>query len=632
VDFFESQERAKRNTSLLVILFAVGVAATVVSVHLLVSATVFRGQLADPRAFLLSAAGVLAVVGIGTAVKFAQMSHGGRAVAEALGGRLIDPGTGDPSERRVLNVVEEMAIASGLRVPPVYLMDDASINAFAAGNSEKDAVIGVTRGCIELLSRDELQGVMAHEFSHVFHRDMRLNMRLVGWLGGIFAVSIVGRILIQSMRGSRPSRGKNDGRAAVAALGVGLFIVGIVGYFFGRLIQAAVSRQREYLADASAVQYTRNPEGIAGALEKIAGAAGSRLSAPAAAEFSHFLFANGIASLFATHPPLAERIRRIRGARASIAAASATPGLPAAASRPAPTAPPMPTPVAGLAAGSAAASAPGRTAGEPPIHAAAVRASRDSMGTLSPESVARAQALLADASSVLVEAARDPFSARAVVCAALLQDRSAARAVQLAAIRASDPKLAAETERLAARGALRPVDRLPLLELAAASLAALSPAQYAAFRTTLAQLIAADGEVDRLEWTVRVLLRHAVEGRSAAPHPSRRATDDDVSLVASVLAWSGARDAPAACRAWSAAAAGDGRLGARPLAPDRCSLDSLDASLRAIAGSGAALRRRTVDACVACVCADGVTTVEEAELLRAVCASIGAPMPVIAAA
>ena len=386
MDFFESQERAKRNTSLLVILFAVGVAATVVSVHLLVSATVFRGQLADPRAFLLSAAGVLAVVGIGTAVKFAQMSHGGRAVAEALGGRMIDPGTGDPSERRVLNVVEEMAIASGLRVPPVYLMDDASINAFAAGNSEKDAVIGVTRGCIELLSRDELQGVMAHEFSHVFHRDMRLNMRLVGWLGGIFAVSIVGRILIQSMRGSRPSRGKNDGRAAVAALGVGLFIVGIVGYFFGRLIQAAVSRQREYLADASAVQYTRNPEGIAGALEKIAGAAGSRLSAPAAAEFSHFLFANGIASLFATHPPLAERIRRIRGARASIAAASATPGL-AAPSRPAPIAPPIPTPVAGLAAGRIAASAPGRTAGEPPIHAAAVRASRDSMGSLSPESV-----------------------------------------------------------------------------------------------------------------------------------------------------------------------------------------------------------------------------------------------------
>ena len=624
MDFFQSQDRAKRNTTALVLLFAVGVLATMASVHLLVAGTIGHGRFGDPRFLLWSVGGVAAVVGLGTLVKFAQMSHGGRAVAEALGGRLVDPGTADPSERRVLNVVEEMAIASGVRVPPVYVMDDASINAFAAGSSEKDAVIGVTRGCIDLLSRDELQGVMAHEFSHIFHRDMRLNMHLVGWLGGIFAVSMIGRILLNSMRGMRASRGgKGDGRAFVAVLGIGLFLIGIVGYFFGRIIQAAVSRQREYLADASAVQYTRNPEGIAGALEKI-GSAGSRLSAPAAAEFSHFLFANGISSLFATHPPLEERIRRIRGVRPGLSASGP------ARTAPAPAVAPIRDARAAFSGSPGAASAsPGA---EPPVHAESVRASRDAIGTVSPAAVEQARAVIASAPAGLVAAARDPFSARAVVCATMLQDDRAARAGQLAALRSADAQLAAETERLASAGRIRAAERLPLLELAAASLAALSPAQYAAFRTALAQLIAADGEVDRLEWTVRVLLRHAVEGRSASPHPSRRATDDDVSIVASVLAWSGAKDRAAALRAWSAAVAGDPRLGAAPVEPARCTLDSLDASLRAIVGASAPTRRRTVDACVACVCADGVTTAEEAELLRAVCASIGAPMPMIAPA
>ena len=270
MDFFERQEAAKRNSGRLVLLFAVAVLATVAAVHVLVAATVGGGNFLDPRIMLLSGGSVLVVVLLGTLVKMAQMGHGGAAVAAALGGRQIDPSTRDPEERRVLNVVEEMAIASGLPVPPVYIMEEDAINAFAAGNTPRDAGIGVTRGCIRALSRDELQGVMAHEFSHVFHQDMRLNMRLVGWLGGIFAISMIGRIMLRAMSSGRRSRGKNDGAALMAALGLGLFVIGIVGYFFGRIIQSAVSRQREYLADASAVQYTRNPEGIAGALEKIA--------------------------------------------------------------------------------------------------------------------------------------------------------------------------------------------------------------------------------------------------------------------------------------------------------------------------------------------------------------------------
>ena len=325
MDFFERQETARRNSGRLVLLFVVAVAATMAAVHLLVAGVLGGGRFLDPRLMLASVGSVAAVVLIGSWVKMAQMGHGGAAVAAALGGRQITPSTGDPEERRVLNVVEEMAIASGLPVPPVYVMEEDAINAFAAGNTPRDAVIGVTRGCIRHLTRDELQGVVAHEFSHVFHQDMRLNMRLVGWLGGIVAISMIGRVMLRALGSGRRSRGKNDGAALMAVLGLGLFLIGIVGYFFGRIIQSAVSRQREYLADASAVQYTRNPDGIAGALEKIASGAGSRLDAPAAAEFSHFLFADGVASLFATHPPLQERIRRIRSLPAIVAGVGAAP-------------------------------------------------------------------------------------------------------------------------------------------------------------------------------------------------------------------------------------------------------------------------------------------------------------------
>ena len=614
MDFFESQERAKRNTSRLVAMFVVALLATMASVHVLVTILFAKGNFADVRMLGISLGSVLVVVVIGMAVKFAQMSHGGRAVAEAMGGVQVDPGSADPAERRILNVVEEMAIASGVRVPPVFLIDEPSINAFAAGNGEQDAVIGVTRGCIEQLSRDELQGVMAHEFSHIFHRDTRLNMQLVAWLGGIFAISLVGRIIMRSALSSGSSRGKNDGKMVAIALGAAVFLIGIVGYFFGRIIQSAVSRQREYLADASAVQYTRNPDGIAGALEKIAHGAGSRISAPAAAEFSHFFFANGIASLFSTHPPLEDRIARIRGAR-MVAAGVGAEG-PAAAARVARSA------VAGADA-----------VGVPPVvapaivPAAALRAARAGMGSVDASTLRLAGELLVDAPAAVLDAARNPFSARAVVCMMLLSDVPSERSRQLRTIAANDPKLAEATSSLAASASIAPRERMPVLEVCAASLTMLSPAQYAQFRTTLAQLIAADGQVDRVEWTVRVILRHAVEGRASAPAAPGKVTMVDLALVVSVLAWSGASDEAAVHRAWRAARAAEPALPESPDPAQRCTLDALDGSLRAFAGATPGFKRRLVDACVACAAADGQTTVEEAELLRAVCASIGAPMP-----
>jgi Zn-dependent protease with chaperone function len=624
MDFFESQERAKRNTGALVALFVVGVVATVVSVHLLLSFTLGRGNPADPRMLLLAGGSVGAIVLIGTLVKQVQMSHGGRAVAEALGGRMVDPGSRDPAERKILNIVEEMAIASGMPVPPVYVMDDDAINAFAAGNSPKDAVIGVTAGCIRELDRDELQGVVAHEFSHIFHQDMRLNMRLVAWLGGIFAISMVGRLILRSMRGVRSSRGKNNGAAAAAMLGVGLFLIGIVGYFFGRIIQSAVSRQREYLADASAVQYTRNPEGIAGALERIGrSAAGSRVAAPAAAEFSHFFFADGVAALFSTHPPLEERIRRIRGLQLPAGAGVG----PAVAEVPA-----LGTTVASGVAGftgHAPAAVPGSR--DSTVDSGRVRSARAEIGSLDASRIDAARSLVGSIDPRMLAAAHEPFDARAAVVRLLLSADLGERMRQLAIVRANDRGLAEAAAELAGC-VVPPADRLPILELCAPSIAMLAPAQYAAFRVSLAQLMAADGELDRVEWMVRVVLRQAVEGRGAAPVPNGpRPTIDDAALVASVLAWSGASDAGAAGRAWVDARAADPRLPVGPVPVARCTLDALDAALRALSQASPGFKRRVVDACVAAVTADRRTTVEEAELLRAICASIGVPMPPIEA-
>ena len=312
MDFFQSQEAARRKTSTLIVYFVLAVLAMIASVYLAGVAIVFAtGDMPlekcwNPRFFCVVSLFTLGVVLCGSLYKIATLRGGGESVARMLGGRLLEPARATPPELRLLNVVEEMAIASGTPVPPVYLMEEPGINAFAAGFTPADAVVGVTRGAVERLSRDQLQGVIAHEFSHILNGDMRLNIRLMGFIFGILCLSLFGRILMRT-------RGKKN---PLPLFGIALFIVGSLGVFFGKLIKSAVSRQREFLADASAVQFTRNPDGIAGALKKIGGLAlGSRLQSPEAESASHMFFANGLGrgfvALMATHPPLTERIRRI---------------------------------------------------------------------------------------------------------------------------------------------------------------------------------------------------------------------------------------------------------------------------------------------------------------------------------
>jgi len=308
VNFFDAQDRARRATRWLVIVYIVATALIVAGVTLVVAVAFHMvgetGRPADPS--ILVATAILATLLIigATVYKTARLSSGGGRVAIDMGGTLVPADVHDPLRRRLRNVIEEMAIASGVPVPEIYVLEqEMGINAFAAGFTPGDAAIAVTRGTLEILDRDELQGVIAHEFSHILNGDMRLNIRMMGVLFGIMVLGIIGRLR------------RNRNAPVIMIVGLGLAVLGWIGLFCARLVKAAVSRQREFLADASAVQFTRQSEGIASALKKIGGyTAHSYIRSTDPEEVSHMLFAGGISrltSLFATHPPLIERIQAL---------------------------------------------------------------------------------------------------------------------------------------------------------------------------------------------------------------------------------------------------------------------------------------------------------------------------------
>lgn len=332
MNFFEAQERARKSSRLLVWWFVLAVIGVILVMYFLATAALYFGAgytessnltTQSPalswwnlELFLVITGVVGSVIIIGSISKTSQLSAGGKVVAQSLGGRPIEPSTRDHYERRLLNVVEEMSIASGVPMPEVWIMDEEpAINAFAAGTDPANAVIGVTRGTLERLDRAELQGVVAHEFSHILNGDMKLNMRLMGWIFGLVMLSMLGRIIFQTVRHFRGSRDSKAGGVILALILAGLtvWLVGSVGVLFARMIQAAISRQREFLADASAVQFTRLPDGIAGALKKIGGySEHGRIMAHAATEARHMFFAgSSLNSVMATHPPLDQRIKAI---------------------------------------------------------------------------------------------------------------------------------------------------------------------------------------------------------------------------------------------------------------------------------------------------------------------------------
>ncbi|MCP3906320.1 MAG: M48 family metallopeptidase [Planctomycetes bacterium] len=647
MDFFEHQDRARRRTGRLVVLFVVAVVAIIVLVDVAVAlCTLLAGGdvtggapwliLVNPIVLGAATVATLFIVGGGSLAKIAQLRGGGTVVAESLNGRPVRPGSADRIERRLLNVVEEMAIASGTPTPPVYIMDgEPGINAFAAGYSPGDAVVAVTRGTAERLSRDELQGVIAHEFSHILNGDMRLNIRLIGVLHGILVLGIIGSFLLRSLRYTGGRRARSDGRVllALAALGGGLMVIGSIGTLFGNLIKAAVSRQREFLADASAVQYTRAPHGIAGALKKIGGAAqGSVIRSPNAPQASHMFFGQGVRfavnSLFATHPPLDDRIRRIEPGWDGTFVASALVESEERASR-GHAAEPASTPASRFAQ---------RRRRVIDADAVVAGLSQD-IGRPTHAHVEYAQALRESLPASLTEAARDPYAARALLYALLMSPREPVRREQLHLIeRRSDDGVSAETLRLLPlTDTLDDRQRLPLIDLTLPALRSMTRRQFVRFDRTVADLAAADETIDRFEWLLKRVVRRHVAARF---EPARRTPvvyyglgrlRHPLGLVLSTLAHAGHDDEAETTRAFAAGAAKLDPVPVRLMPPEQCTLDALDGALEELNKIAPRLKRKLLSACAACITADGQSTVHEIELARAIADTLGVPVPPVVA-
>jgi Zn-dependent protease with chaperone function len=631
-DFFEQQNSARRKTFQLVVYFVLAILILIALVYGLLLAISEPGPWWQPELLLLAAAGVGLVVGGASAFKVVQLASGGQAVALMMGGEEVLGTTTDERQKRLLNVVEEMALAAGVPVPPVYVLEEPGINAFAAGYAPGDSVVAVSQGCLDYLTRDELQGVVAHEFSHILNGDMRLNIRLIGLIFGIMALSIIGRLLM--FTSGRRSSGRGDSRGGLVLLGLGVFVLGLVGAFFGRLIMAAVSRHREYLADASAVQFTRNPDGIGGALKKIGGLAeGSRIDNPQAAEAGHMFFANafagaGFAGLLATHPPLVERIRRLDprfdgqfqevrpvGTDQEEPDGPRPDRVPPFAGIPrVPGVPQVPLPVLGLA------------------NEAASR-----VGHVDPEVISYAHALHDGMPDVLRVSAQEPFSARALVYALLLDPETDLRDLQLTRLKAgAEPQDFAETLRLVAPvQALPDTHRLPLLDLAMPALRQMSPRQHRTFRAQVEVLMVADQRLSLFEYTLRCVLHRHLDAqflpqRQKHPlHHSPQKLAHPVAAVLALLAWEGQPEPDQAAGAFDTGMRGyiGGNHTHRLPPREECSLAEFDAALQTLNQSVPAIKRRIVDACAACILANQQVTVREAELLRAICDTLDSPLP-----
>jgi Zn-dependent protease with chaperone function len=652
MDFFAAQAAARRRTALLVTYFVLAFAGTIAAIWLGVSVVVsFQpvriGEAAPFTAGLAWAVAMVvsATTAGGYAYHASRLSDGGHSVARMLGGVPVDRATQDLGERRLVNVAEEMAIAAGLPVPGLYVLaGEDGVNAFAAGLAPDQAVVAVTRGALERLTRDELQGVVAHEYSHVLNGDARLNVRLLSAVGGITAVAAMGRVLVRLASDTGTGRWRSSRRSsgvplAFLAAGLVVWVAGSVGALFGRLIRAAVSRQRESLADAAAVQFTRNPEGLACALAKIA-RAGSKMQSAFAPEAAHLFFANGLASEWlATHPPIKDRIEAIlpngylRVMRLAAEAEEARGTGPD-------TSPAVAAPAAGrdpaaaiLAAAGLAPAAPPSTPGvgtaAAPLTAAAFLASS---GRVGPQHVAHAAGLLAALPPEVTAAARDPAAAAVLVRALLASGAADVRDAQLA--RLGDPALRAEVGRLAA--ALDPVARdarSAALDLALPALDALPADAAERLDADLSALAAAEGRSTVFEWALLRIVRRRRARRLERQRPARLRLDDvqpELLDLLSMIGWAGTRDPVVAQAALDAALPVLGvPVGWRILPREKIGARRLEAALDRLDGTIPPLKARLVEACAAAVLYDGRALPSERELLRAVAASLGVPVPLL---
>jgi Zn-dependent protease with chaperone function len=653
MDFFARQDQARKKTKLLVFYFVVAVVLIITLVYFVVliaftasDAQHHHSYQSEPiqfswwnlNVFLAAVFGTLTVVFLGSAWKTSQLSGGGGVVAGQMGGRLVSQGTADADERKLLNVVEEMSIAAGVPMPQVYVLDgEEGINAFAAGHSPSDAAIGVTRGCIHMLSRDELQGVIGHEFSHILNGDMRLNLRLLGIIFGILCLATIGRILLYAR--SSNSRDKNP----LPILGIALLIIGGIGVFFGRLIQSAVSRQREFLADASSVQFTRNPGGLSGALQKIGRYSyGSKLESAHAPDMCHMFFSNGLGdplfNLMATHPPIPDRIRAIDeawdGKFPALKPEQFETVKRAALNQLKPS--PLPGIMRNVGIVLAGTEAVEGERTRPPI----IRSQNvlPSVGNLTPLHLKYAVQLRDALPENLKAAAREPLGAVALIYALLLSSDEKLRAVQLAGlaqqassdISEKSAALFPDVVQTAAHA------RLPLVNLALGALRNLTSEQFAQFSQTLQWLVGSDGKIELFEFVLQKIIRRHLASKFGTDRSltvqfyTLKPLVPDCVLLLSALAHVGSVDAGEIQKAFSAGvpylrAPAGAELELLPEA--QCGVDQISVALDRLAVAAPIIKKNLLAACVQVVGADGVIQEAEAELLRAVADTLDCPMP-----
>lgn len=562
----------------------------------------------SPRVALQVALFWLFVIVAASAWRALDFRDGGGAVAMALGGARVDRDTRDPRLRRLHNIVEEMSIASGVTMPEVYVLErESGINAFAAGRNPADAAVAVTRGAVERLNREQLQGVIAHEFSHILNGDMRLNVRMIGWLFGLTFIALAGRAMLRLGTDGR-GRGRGSGAGWLYLVALAMLVIGWLGALAGRILQAAVCRRREHLADASAVQFTRNPEGLKGALLKIAGLdRHGRLAATRAPEVAHMLFAAGVERLFATHPPLAERIRALdprfdtsaleRLGRQAIADTTPDSDLERLTSR----------------------LQEERIAVEPAAVAGAV-------GRIEPRELAEAAGIRLALPAWLHEFAESTGLARTLTLELLLSRDETVRAKQRALLSVADP---GDAGRLAA--SLDPHLRLPALLQLFPALRALPREDRLALLRLCRELARVDARIDVYEFCLLKLLadslRNELEG--GAPHGSESLASlaDELGTLFAVVATQGAATALEARRAYEA---GISRVLPRHRPPLRTVTDwppLLDAACNRLAKLHPCAKRVVVEGLVATIAHDGQMTVTEVDLLRTLCAILQLPLP-----
>jgi Zn-dependent protease with chaperone function len=633
VKFFDAQDNAKRATRWLIVVYILSTALIVAGVTFIVAGVLYssnQGDVMNPA--VLGPVAILATLLIigATLYKTAALSGGGGRVALGMGGTLVPTNVTDPLRRRLRNVVEEMAIASGVPVPEIYVMEaESGINAFAAGFTPGDAAVAVTRGTLELLNREELQGVIAHEFSHILNGDMRLNIRMMGVLFGIMVLGMIGRTILRSSSRSgllSSRRGRNSG--GIMLIGLGLTILGWIGVFFAHLIKAAVSRQREFLADASAVQFTRQTDGIANALKKIGGyQQHSYIQSADPEEVSHMLFAGGVArltSLFATHPPLVERIRALD---------------PSFEERDYPQ---VTTDQVGDENIHGPVSAFAGSASEFSGHAGARIEGdiADSVGQPTPAHVGYAGRLRRSIPETLYEAAHSPTGAYLLTLALVIDAPYADRQIAIIEGQLGEARAVLVRHYYDELQKIGAGFRLPLLEIAFPELKQRPTPKLEFLLDLLRRLIELDGHIDLREFCFyRILARHLEQAIDPSAHQNgnrvsksaaRQAAVDIIRIVAD----HGSDNPTERDRAFAAGirSFGEWAAGDREPVPAERTVAKLSEALDILAKINSAGRQSMLRAVTATIVHDSEVTATEAELLRAVCASLDCPLPPLLAA